>query len=838
MKTRAERQLFASLGIILPGTLGLAVVGRAIDSYWQRDRLALTIVIVIGLALIAGLLELLVRQRRVIQLSRELAGLHPSPSEATIDGASPMLSTMLRARVEHAGAPGFGESIAPFLTGLLVMLGLLGTLLGLFETVHGAGRALVSSGDVEALRRSLTTPIEGLTRSFGCSAAGISASVMLGLAYALSRRREQRVLGAIQAYALGPLRALSPTRRQARALEQLTSQGLALPQAASALEQVGKQLESLAARLVDGHDAALAAQARVLEGIGAQLIAAQETTTAAQGRTLNLLSGQLGAQQEAALSSQERLFENLCETLISKQDKALAAQERALELLLGGVREALERSAAQAGEALHARLAPLVHDATERTSDALARQAAALAEATRTVGAQLSTDASARAAEATALVDALRARLDEAERARSAAHQAELDQLSELARRPLAESEAREQAIAERSAALLAQLSESVRLLREAESQQESRLSSLSEKLGAELGTLAESLRAQTVQRLETERAHDERARLAMERLAASATMLDESCGRQSEAIETLVTRVPPLLSDTANAAQKSAQDALNKLIATTDARLGRMAELLAGERDAQVAREKTELERSRSALAQLEQSASLLELSMGRQGEVMEALVARIGRLFEEHATATQQSAEATLQQLVASAAAQAARFGEQAAETQHNAEATLALMAESAEAQAARFAALEASLADNRAAHTQRIAAQLTEHAALLDQKLNQTVDAVREASGTFQAASCEMQAVAELFAKSIERQREASDAWLESLGEVEGAVEQAGRSAAADALSDQLASTQEVFARQLQFQRELFDQLRALRGGGHAGTRAQGGEHDVSV
>jgi hypothetical protein len=89
-----------------------------------------------------------------------------------------------------------------------------------------------------------------------------------------------------------------------------------------------------------------------------------------------------------------------------------------------------------------------------------------------------------------------------------------------------------------------------------------------------------------------------------------------------------------------------------------------------------------------------------------------------------------------------------------------------------------------------------------------------------------------------VAELFAKSVERQREASDAWLESLGEVEGAVEQAGRSAAADALSDQLASTQEVFARQLQFQRELFDQLRALRGGGHAGTRAQGGEHDVSV
>ena len=38
---------------------------------------------------------------------------------------------------------------------------LLGTLLGLFETVHGASLALTSSADVDTLRRSLTTPIEG-----------------------------------------------------------------------------------------------------------------------------------------------------------------------------------------------------------------------------------------------------------------------------------------------------------------------------------------------------------------------------------------------------------------------------------------------------------------------------------------------------------------------------------------------------------------------------------------------------------------------------------------------------------------------------------------------------
>jgi alpha-D-ribose 1-methylphosphonate 5-triphosphate synthase subunit PhnG len=58
----------------------------------------------------------------------------------------------------------------------------------------------------------------------------------------------------------------------------------------------------------------------------------------------------------------------------------------------------------------------------------------------------------------------------------------------------------------------------------------------------------------------------------------------------------------------------------------------------------------------------------------------------------------------------------------------------------------------------------------------------------------------------------------------------------VERAGRHAASDALSDQLASTQELFTRQLQFQRELLEQLRALRGG--TGNRFANGERDVST
>jgi hypothetical protein len=92
-----------------------------------------------------------------------------------------------------------------------------------------------------------------------------------------------------------------------------------------------------------------------------------------------------------------------------------------------------------------------------------------------------------------------------------------------------------------------------------------------------------------------------------------------------------------------------------------------------------------------------------------------------------------------------------------------------------------------------------------------------LDQTAEAVRRAAELVQAGGAEMTAVAEQFGAAVERQREAADQWLESLGQIESAVDEAGRGAAAEALDRRLAATQEIFATQLEFQRELFQQLR---------------------
>ncbi|WP_187345791.1 hypothetical protein [Sorangium cellulosum] len=130
------------------------------------------------------------------------------------------------------------------------MIGLLGTFLGLFETLRGAREALTLSADVDALRESLAAPMQGLSRAFGTSAAGVSGSAMLGLGAVLVRRAEAGAAAALHAYAAGPLAALTVAGRQLAALEALARQGEALPAAAASLREATSRLERLEERLV------------------------------------------------------------------------------------------------------------------------------------------------------------------------------------------------------------------------------------------------------------------------------------------------------------------------------------------------------------------------------------------------------------------------------------------------------------------------------------------------------------------------------------------------------------------------------------------------------------
>ena len=88
------------------------------------------------------------------------------------------------------------------------------------------------------------------------------------------------------------------------------------------------------------------------------------------------------------------------------------------------------------------------------------------------------------------------------------------------------------------------------------------------------------------------------------------------------------------------------------------------------------------------------------------------------------------------------------------------------------------------------------------------------------MQQAATLIHGGGIELAAVADAFAAAVEKQREGARAWLESLGEVERAVVEAGEAAAAEVLGRHLSHTHELFDRQLQFQQELIDQLRAVR------------------
>jgi len=110
--------------------------------------------------------------------------------------------------------------------------------------------------------------------------------------------------------------------------------------------------------------------------------------------------------------------------------------------------------------------------------------------------------------------------------------------------------------------------------------------------------------------------------------------------------------------------------------------------------------------------------------------------------------------------------------------------------------------------------------MAERLTAHARDLGEGLRNTTALVRESADLLRAGGAEMAAVAEMFTAAVDRYRDASERWLDSLGSIEEALERKGRGDAADLLGAYLDQTREVFDHSLRFQRELFTELRALR------------------
>ncbi|WOJ94040.1 hypothetical protein R0135_02445 [Congregibacter variabilis] len=221
------------------------------------DRLTLLVMLLIVTAYGVGAAELWRYQRHTEGLGLALNSLDSDPSSpADTPSLDAWLSTVpetLRHAVHQRivghfqGLP--APILTPYLVGLLVMLGLMGTFVGMVATLGGAALALEGGTELTAIRQGLAAPIQGLGIAFGTSVAGVAASAMLGLIATLSQRERLRVSKVLDRHRDEFFRDHSLSHQRTQAYNALQQQARALPDAVASLVALGQQLGQLGEQL-------------------------------------------------------------------------------------------------------------------------------------------------------------------------------------------------------------------------------------------------------------------------------------------------------------------------------------------------------------------------------------------------------------------------------------------------------------------------------------------------------------------------------------------------------------------------------------------------------------
>ncbi|MDP2006088.1 MAG: DUF802 domain-containing protein [Rubrivivax sp.] len=235
--------------------VGLAVVGWVGIAYVGSGPLALTMTLLIGAFYLMGGLELRAFHQATTRLQAALAAL-PEHGLASLgpwlQQLPPALQNPVRLRIEgeRVGLP--GPVMTPYLVGLLVLLGMLGTFLGMVVTLNGAVMALESTTDLPTIRAALAAPVKGLGLAFGTSVAGVAASAMLGLVSALCRRERLFAAQGLDTHIATHLHAHTLAHQRQATLAALQLQARVMPEVVAQMQAMLAQMERHSERLNAG----------------------------------------------------------------------------------------------------------------------------------------------------------------------------------------------------------------------------------------------------------------------------------------------------------------------------------------------------------------------------------------------------------------------------------------------------------------------------------------------------------------------------------------------------------------------------------------------------------
>jgi hypothetical protein len=241
-----NRHLFTGAAVL--GAMAVVWVGIG---FVGTNFLALVMTAIIGAVYVFGALELRQFRQATLTLAQALAAV-PDALPSLGDWLSRVHSSLqnpvrLRIEGERIGLP--GPALTPYLVGLLVMLGMLGTFLGMVVTLNGAVFALEGTTDIQAIRSALAAPIKGLGLAFGTSVAGVAASAMLGLMSALSRRERLLAAQLLDTKIGTVLRGFSLAHQRQETFKALQLQSQAMPAVVEKLQSMMVQMERMSEQL-------------------------------------------------------------------------------------------------------------------------------------------------------------------------------------------------------------------------------------------------------------------------------------------------------------------------------------------------------------------------------------------------------------------------------------------------------------------------------------------------------------------------------------------------------------------------------------------------------------
>ncbi|MEW6343764.1 MAG: DUF802 domain-containing protein [Pseudomonadota bacterium] len=385
---------------------GLAAVCWIGVGYLGSNPLALAVTLLIGACYVAGAFELRRYSEATATLERAVAGLSgPPPSLAAwLDALHPTLRNPVRLRVEGERVALPGPALTPYLVGLLVLLGMLGTLLGMVATLRGTGLALESATDLDAIRASLAAPVKGLGFAFGTSIVGVATSAMLGLLSALCRRERIHAAQLLDVKLATTLRIYSQAHQREETFRLLQRQAEMMPTLVERLQTmmttIERQSQALSERQAASQDAfhgkteaaymrlAASVERSLKESVaesartaGAALQPVMEATLAGLAQESAALQGTVSEAVQRQLDGLSAGFAASTTSVADIWNKALADHQRSSEALAGNLRTSLDRftetfEQRSAGllDGVSARLDATAGSVSQAWTEALARQ--------------------------------------------------------------------------------------------------------------------------------------------------------------------------------------------------------------------------------------------------------------------------------------------------------------------------------------------------------------------------------------------------------------------------------------------------------------------------------